>query len=563
MHDAPNAAGTRTEDSAQRLLATLERLLAIQATDLTDALTQASQVIVAAMGADKVDVFLHDPTSAALVALGVSDTPMGRHEEDIGLDRLPLARGGRTVEVFQSGTPYLTGHADADPHIDVGFRRDLGVRSMLIVPLEIAGVRRGVVAVDAARPDAFAAADLPFFGAVAHWVGVLAHRSELQERVTREAAAQARRVAAEDLIRVLAHDLRAPLTPLRGHLNLLRRRAQQDDRSEDLRHVAEAEAGVLRLNVMISDLLDAGRLDQGLFSVEPQPINLATLARETAATLRSPEAEIDVRAPDDLTIQADPQRVRQALENLLANALRHTPPGVPVTLEVARETRDGKTWAVLTVQDAGPGIPPDLLPTIFERFAAGPGSPGLGLGLYLARGIAEAHGGTLTVESAPGQGTTCRFALPLTAGQAAGAASAPRRRDSHQRRQRAASAGVVYAYSWSCAVCAARGSSALAAPPPSARSVAVVQRATAWERASRSNGLGRCASTGSRAALAARSRSAESTMMGIGCVRGSARRRWLISAPSICGMRRSSRITSGRRSWAMRSAGAPSAVSTR
>jgi two-component system, OmpR family, sensor kinase len=164
---------------------------------------------------------------------------------------------------------------------------------------------------------------------------------------------------------------------------------------------------------MIADLLDTSRLEQGIFPLTPMLTDLAALARETAATLETADDEIVVRTPDELPMEVDPQRVRQVLENLLTNARTHSPDGVAVILERATEARDDEHWAVITVRDAGPGIASDVLPRLFTRFAAGRGTTGLGLGLYLARGIVEAHGGTLTAESPPGEGATFRVALPL------------------------------------------------------------------------------------------------------------------------------------------------------
>jgi signal transduction histidine kinase len=164
---------------------------------------------------------------------------------------------------------------------------------------------------------------------------------------------------------------------------------------------------------MLSDLMDTARLEQDLFALSLEAVNLPTLVQETADMLRSPAASIDVRTPDHLVVEADSGRLRQALENLLSNARQHSPAGVPVSVEVTTETRADGRWAVLTVQDAGPGIAPALLPNLFTRFGGGPGSKGLGLGLYLARGIAEAHGGTLTVDATPGTGACFRLALPL------------------------------------------------------------------------------------------------------------------------------------------------------
>ena len=397
----------------QTLLATLEQLLAIEATEVKGALDQASQLVVRALHADKVDAFLYDPGNSSLVAVGTSDTPMGRRQHQIGMDRLPLANGGRTVEVFQAGEPYHTGQADEDPTMLVGVTEGLGVRSVLAVPLDVAGERQGVLEVVSAAPDAFAPADLHFLGIVAHWVGMVAHRAQLVEQIAQETAAQARRVAAEELIDVVAHDLRVPLTPLRGYIELVRGRAERAGSHADVRYLNEAGRAVQRVDSMIGELMDTARLEQGLFDLQAQPVNLADLVRESAALLRTPEQDIRVVAPDEMVALADPDRLRQALDNLLSNALAHSPQGAAVMLELNVEAREDGEWAALAVRDQGPGIPTDLLPTLFTRFARGPRSTGLGLGLYLARGIAEAHGGFLTVETAVGKGTTFWLALPV------------------------------------------------------------------------------------------------------------------------------------------------------
>ena len=398
-----------------RLLATLERLLTIPALEVKSALDEASTLVAAALGADKVDAFLLDPSSETLVAVGTSDTPLGHKQHRLGLHRLPLANGGRVVDVFQSGASFRTGHTEDDPEELVGIKRGLGVRSTLAAPIEINGERRGVLAIAGTAPERFSFEDLRFCEAVARWVGLVAQRAELAERVTQETAAQARRVAADELIEILAHDLRTPLTPARGYLQLLRQDAQKAGREQAVRYAEQVGLALERVTRMIDAILDAGRLEQGLFELEPRPVDLAALVRAVADTLRTPQTPLHVAAPEALIAEgADPERLRQALENLIGNALGHTPEGVPVVVEMDQQTRADGAWAVVRVCDEGPGIAPTLLPTLFERFARGPQSTGLGLGLYLARGIAAAHGGTLTVESHRGAGTTFHLALPLS-----------------------------------------------------------------------------------------------------------------------------------------------------
>jgi signal transduction histidine kinase len=396
-----------------RLLGTLEQLLAIEATDLKGALERASDLITAAMGSDKVDVFLHDPSIDSLVAVGTSDTPMSAREREIGMDRLPVANGGRVVGVYQTGEPYLTGRADEDPVVLLGFTQGLGIRSMLCVAFDVGGKRRGVLHIAATQVDVFTQEDLRFLEAAARWVGMVAHRAELAERIAHDAAQAARRATADELVTVLAHDLGNHLTPLKARVDLMRRTAAREGAPRSLEHAEEAGIALSRLNALVADLLDVGRLDRGLFGLELQAMELGSLARQTADVLRMRDARITVRSPGDVFVQGDPKRLLQVLENLLGNALKHSPEGVPVTIEVAEETSGDGQSAIVTVRDEGPGIPPELLPRLFERFAIGPESNGLGLGLYLARGIAEAHGGTLTAESKPGRGAAFRLALPL------------------------------------------------------------------------------------------------------------------------------------------------------
>ncbi len=396
-----------------RLLETLEQLLAVRATDVKGVLDESSRLVAEALRADKVDAFFYDPSGHVLVATSTSDTPMGRLQHELGLNRLLLADEGRTVEVYQTGAPYRTGRADRDPSELAGMAHDLGARSIIVVPFEVNGERRGVLQVDAAQSDLFSAEDQRFLEAVARWVGMVVQWAELAEQVARDAAAQARRVAAEELVDALAHDLRVPLTPLRGHLDLIRRRAEHAGQYAILHNAVAASAALHRLDHMIADLLDTGRLQGGLFHLNARPVDLAALARETADVLQTPETDIRVQAPAELRGTYDPERLRQALENLLGNALKYAPSHTPIMVEVGTEAGPEGKRAVLTVHDEGPGIADDLLPTLFDRFARERSSIGLGLGLYLARGIAEAHGGALMVDSQPGAGTTFRLSLPL------------------------------------------------------------------------------------------------------------------------------------------------------
>ena len=182
-----------------RLLDTLQRLLAIPAPDLRSALDQASTLVAEALAADKVDVFLYEATTETLVAAGTSLTEMGRRQHEIGLDRLPVANDGPVVRVFLTGEPYLTGRADEDPDQIRGAIEALGVRSEAVVPLVVDGERRGVLSATSTRSDAFTEREVGFLAAVANWIGMVAHRVEGFERAIADAERRGQERAAVEL----------------------------------------------------------------------------------------------------------------------------------------------------------------------------------------------------------------------------------------------------------------------------------------------------------------------------------------------------------------------------
>ncbi|HLZ25336.1 MAG TPA: ATP-binding protein [Ktedonobacterales bacterium] len=428
-----------------RLLRTLERLLQLDATNLTETLNAAAQLVGEAVSAEKVDLFLYHPENHTLQVAGLSATPMSRREVELGLDRIAIADGGRITEVFETGVPFVTGHANRDPTAMRGLTEGLGVRSMVVVPLDIGEDRRGIFQSASSLEDAFSERDVRFFQAATSWVGLLLHRAELIERLTATVAEQARRLAADELITLLAHDLGNLLSTISLRVQLLRRQAERKGLDRESRDLHSILAGITRLQGLIRNLLDTARLDHGLFTIEPETCDLAVLVEDTVALMRVPNnaTPIHLQAEPHVLVQADPARLRQVIENLLENALLHARPKTPVSVtltierqaaesdETAKETKEAAEtvssgeahrsatptdWAVVTVENEGPGIPPDLLPHLFERYARGQRSLGLGLGLYVSRQIALAHGGDLTADSSPGHGARFTLRLPLSAG---------------------------------------------------------------------------------------------------------------------------------------------------
>ena len=398
-------AKTRRRD---RYLETLERLLAIQATALTDVLDQASQRVAETLGADKIGVFLHESAPEALVAAGVSDTPLGRRERELGLDRFPFDGGGRFVEVFRTGASYTTGRADQDPAMDL-LTQDLGVRSAMITPLMVTGESRGVVEAVSARPDQFSAEDLRFLEAVSSWLGLMVHRAELAE-VTRLVDLNHLRA---DFIAMVSHNLQTPLTAVRLGVGLLQTGVSGQLGPNEQRLLQDVHDNVERLRVRINDLLTVNQMDAGALRLERAPLDLGTVIVQ-AVTVVGPlfqdkGQELKLDLPRPLPLVGDPRLLEQVLLNLLSNAQRHTPPGTRVVVSGQITDREVR----LTVRDNGPGIPVGELENVFGRFyRLDTPAGGSGLGLAVARVIVELHGGRVWAERGEEGGAAFLVALP-------------------------------------------------------------------------------------------------------------------------------------------------------
>ncbi len=393
----------------EALLSTLQRLLELPATSVGDTLHQSAQLVAAALHAEKVDTFLYDPDTNSLVAYGTSMTPLGAKQQALGLDRLPLVQEGRAVQVYQTGQPYWSGQVQRDPAELPGMKEDLGIKSEILVPLLADDTLRGVVLASSRAEQRFTEEDLRFLEAVTHWIGVVMHRAELVEQQTREAMAQAHQMAAEEILTVMAHDLGNMLTPIKGRLDLLERRARRERQVNYERELLLIKQSVVRVRRLMTDLLDVARLRQGLFTLEVQVFDLVEMLSDLISIWSTPEHAILLDAPASFFVTADPSRMQQALENLLSNATTHAESETAVQVTVKEEQHDGELWGVITVSNQGLPIPGELLATLFLPFAKGEQSQGMGLGLYLAERIAHAHHGSLTVRT--DAGPTTHFVL--------------------------------------------------------------------------------------------------------------------------------------------------------
>ncbi|MFD8568082.1 ATP-binding protein [Streptomyces sp. NPDC059639] len=214
-----------------------------------------------------------------------------------------------------------------------------------------------------------------------------------------------------ELIATVAHELRSPLTSVKGFTATLLAKWERftDEQKRLMLETVDADAN--RVTRLIAELLDISRIDSGRLEVRRQPVDIAAaVSRHIQAHVAAGQAadrfllRVTRPLPD---LWADPDKVDQVLSNLLENAVRHGEGTVTIDIEPA------PAGTSVTVSDEGPGIPEESMNRVFTRFWRGSKRGGTGLGLYIVKGIVEAHGGTITVGRAPGGGARFRFTLPV------------------------------------------------------------------------------------------------------------------------------------------------------
>jgi signal transduction histidine kinase len=241
-------------------------------------------------------------------------------------------------------------------------------------------------------------------------------------RVLEEAAGRERELeqARRDLVAAVSHDLRTPLASTRALIEALADGVATDSQTES-RYLTSASRELEHLSRLVDDLFELARIDAGLLQLSLEEASLHDLISDTISSFQPQAERQGVRLEGEIVgevdpVLANPPRLQRVLHNLVSNALRHTPADGAVTL---RATREGEE-AQVEVSDTGEGITADDLPRVFERSFRSEQSrtrsertdaPGAGLGLAIARGLVEAHGGTMNVESEFGHGSRFRFTL--------------------------------------------------------------------------------------------------------------------------------------------------------
>lgn len=220
----------------------------------------------------------------------------------------------------------------------------------------------------------------------------------------------------DEFISTASHELKTPLTTLKGFTDLLLRKFKRQGMQEEVPILTRMDAQIKRLTRLVDELLDASKVQAGQLDYEEEPVDLAALLQETVEILQPhyPTHTLIIRETTHAMVMGDKDRLGQVLTNLISNAIKYSPQANQADLAL---TASDKT-AALRIRDEGVGIPKNHQQHIFDRFYRGRDAhskafPGLGMGLYIAHEIVKRHGGEITVESEEGKGSTFIVSLPL------------------------------------------------------------------------------------------------------------------------------------------------------
>ncbi|MBA3533769.1 MAG: GAF domain-containing protein [Ardenticatenales bacterium] len=287
--------------------------------------------------------------------------------------------------------------------------------ALLSAPITAGETWLGVLTVYSSRAPIFADDDLELVQLLAEQAAVILESRALIDEATRVQAREEATRLKDDFLSAAAHDLKTPLTTLMGQAQLLERKAQRNPEAPaDLAGIQRIVQEAKRLKDLVLELLDAARVEQGKLLGPREPVDLRALAQESVNRPRTSPHALVVEALERVDGSYDRIRIQQLLENLIENAIKYSPEGEEIRVKVWQEENNAR----LSVTDRGIGIPPHDLSNIFHRFYRGQNVndrqfAGMGLGLFICRGIVEQHGGRIWAESTLLQGSTFHVTLPL------------------------------------------------------------------------------------------------------------------------------------------------------
>ena len=422
-----SATGAPTADQDDKLAAIFEIAKTLVTEHNLETMLQKflSRLIETLEAAETGVLLVHHPSNEELAVMAAEGYDLA------ALKQIHLASGEAVCGVaFETGQAELYPAADAVSatrenmtpenrelfeRATTGLGRPL---SAACIPLVTGQTRVGALLLEnRSRPAAFVPEDLSFLYALADLVALSVENARLREELQAvRALDEANRLKAE-LISTLAHEMRTPLTSIKGYSTalLMEDATFSPETQREFLQIIDEECDVLQ--DLIHDLLESSIIDAGLLKLEPQPVMLPRLAEsvinDVAHRARKHRFLVDCPAGFPI-VDADGNRIGQVLRNLLDNAVKYSPRGGLIV--VRGEHREDEI--VISVADQGVGIAPEHLNRLFEKFfrvksGLGDHVVGSGLGLPIARTIVESHGGRIWAESQVGQGTTLYFTLPL------------------------------------------------------------------------------------------------------------------------------------------------------
>ncbi|TMM05669.1 MAG: HAMP domain-containing histidine kinase [Actinobacteria bacterium] len=321
-------------------------------------------------------------------------------------------------EILRTGQPiYREDMTDARYSEEREFG-ELGLRCRIAAPLLHGPRAFGMISLVRRKAKAFNTQELELVALLGRLVASAVQNIRAYE-AEHSTVEELRRLSAlrADFVSLVSHELRAPMASVVGSAQTLRQRWRELNPDQRESFLALIGSETERLAALVGDVLDTSRIDAGTFTYRFADVDLGALVRDSVAGVSLAQDEVSVVADvhgELPSVRGDRDRLQQVLTNLLDNAVKFSPAGEEVTVNAFQQ--DSRVR--IEVSDRGPGVPADQQRVIFEKFGRGqtagsPGKPGTGLGLFIARSIAEAHGGVLEVSSAPNEGATFTLSLPV------------------------------------------------------------------------------------------------------------------------------------------------------
>ncbi|MGH3071051.1 MAG: sensor histidine kinase [Gaiellaceae bacterium] len=320
------------------------------------------------------------------------------------------------AEVIEEGRTIYREDIAQQQHADEATLLELGIRSRVLAPLQLGTRSIGILALGRSEPAAFRREEIELVTLLGRLVATAVQnlRTYEAERATVE---ELRRLSSlrADFVSLVSHELRSPMAAVIGSARTLQARWRElrpEQREAFLAVIGDETA---RLSALVGDVLDTSRIEAGTFGYHFSDVDLVEVVRDSVAAAEIGQDEVRLTAdlPTALPgVRGDADRLRQLVDNLISNAIKYSDSGGEVRVDAWAD--DGQV--VVRVRDQGPGIDPEHQAQIFEKFgrAGGAAKPGTGLGLFLSRSFAEAHGGSLDVQSAPGEGALFTLRLPVS-----------------------------------------------------------------------------------------------------------------------------------------------------